>query len=193
MKINPLLILAICLNGFFSLSVAQDIHAMDYYIQDSDTVRCVALVFAAQNKPQSFVCIDESGAMKEVHDPIKNNIRSFKQNSKVYDLIQTKAGKKPKQAFCWRKIEGAIMVYEADYNHPMIPFMQNDPAQKTDFYYISINGAEILKLDLKQKDMEEHLLPLLTDCEGYRNNYKGEFEPEYLDYIIRIYNQYCNQ
>lgn len=193
MKINTLLIITIfCLNGIFSYSIAQNDNNSDYYVQSSDTIHCVALVFAAQNKPQSFVCIDEDGKVYEVDDPIKNNIKSFKQNSKIYDLIQTKAGKKPKQAFCWRKIEGAITVYEPDYNHPMIPFMQNDPAQKSDFYYITINGSEMIKLDPKQKDMEEYLLSILTGCEGYRNNYKGEFKPEYLDYIIRIYNQYCN-
>lgn len=162
----------------------------DYFIVDSDTTFCSNLDFkiTAQSYLSSVSYINTDGERVEIKER-KNvpNIETFYINGNLIDRVPQKT-KKPDKYIKWagRVVDGKLQV-----NYYFSEMETTNYTSQVIKFYVKIDGTYY---DIRSNDRKNHIIPYLKECSAFVGEYKGDYSPNYEEFVktIELYNSLCD-
>jgi len=181
----------------FSLMVAVSLHAhsqTNYFVYRTDAgtdtifAKNIGYEVTAQGYLGKITYIDLEGKIWEMEGK-KNlkNVETFFIGGGWTDKIPQKTSK-PDSYVRWasRIVDGKLKVNY--YSHSI----GNSFTSNFTKFYIKLPDGVFYDIQ-KSRDMKEHIIPFLKQCEAFNAAYKGDFDDEFNKFVkmIQLYNSVC--
>lgn len=173
-------------------SKAQTKNTTYYFVSGGDTVFCRALKYTTtiQGNLETVSYTDKSGNHEKMTNPPE--ISTFCLKGVIFDKVPLKAHKPEGYIrYTERVVDGKLKVYLTPQQYTRSADGSSSPIGIYRFY-LKMPDGKYYKIN-SSKNMKEVIVPYISNCKSFTDQYKGRYTYEEGRFIemIKLYNSLC--